>query len=250
MSSEGFVLNQFPPGNQQKITTAGEYFRAGMYFAAFVFMLVLTFMALDIYPEIRAQLRDAHRVTLIIGGAAGELEKSSREWRQASQQSEQLTAQSVQILKNLSLATGTLTTTTAGLTALIQHTDDSVNVVLLPQLSDAIGSNNDRLSRLVTDTDQTILAMGSTSKNAADTMAQATRTLAAASAVIADPALPRIMANTETASKNVASTTGHIDAASADIQIKVHQMTRPASFAKRMAEAVLTLASPVVSIFK
>jgi hypothetical protein len=227
-----------------------DYIRAGMYMATFIFMVTLTIMLMKVYPEARAELRDAHRVTLIVGGAAGELEKSSREWRQASQQSEQLTAQSVQILKNLSTATGNLNATTASVTALIQHTDDSVNVVLVPQLSSTIKANDDRLAQLVADTDQTMLAMGTTSKNAADAMAQATRTLGAAGKIIGDPAIPRIMANTESASKNVSSTTAHIDAASADIQVKVHQMTRPASFVKRMAEAVLTLAAPVVSIFK
>jgi ABC-type transporter Mla subunit MlaD len=207
-------------------------------------------MAMNIYPEIRSELRDAHRVTVIVGGAAGELEKSSREWRQASQQSEQLTAQSVQILQNLSTATRNLNSTTDSLTALIENTDKSVNVQLLPQLTKTIGENDARLSQLVADTDQTVLAFGNTSKSAAEAMAQASGTMAQASKVLADPSIPAILANTQTASQNVASTTAHIDAASADVQVKVHEMTRPATFAKRMAEAVLTLAAPVVSIFK
>jgi ABC-type transporter Mla subunit MlaD len=193
---------------------------------------------------------DAHRVTLIIGGAAGELEKSSREWRTASQQSEAITQQSVQVLKNLNAAAANLNQTTMSLTEMIQHTDDSVNVRLLPQIEKTIEENDARLGQIVTDTDQTVIDMGATSKSAADAMAEATRTLAQAGKVLGDPAIPAIMANTQTASANVASTTGHIDAASADIQVKVHQMTRPASFVKRVAEDLFTLAAPVVSIFK
>jgi hypothetical protein len=227
-----------------------DYFRAFTYMAAAALLLTLTIMAMKVYPEIRAEIRDSHRVILSVGGTAAEIRASAKQWELASKQSQELTAQSTQILKNLATATATLNTTSTSLTAFIAHTDDNVNAILIPQLSSALAANNARLAQLEADTDQTVLALGATSKNAADAMTQATQTLAAAGKVLGDPAIPRIIANTETASQNVASTSAHVDAASADIQTKVHEMTRPASFVKRLAEAVLTLAAPMASLFK
>lgn len=228
----------------------GHIIKCAAYLSVVVFMVGLTYVLLNLYPEIRAELRDSHRVILSVGGTAAEIRASAKQWELASKQSQELTAQSTQILKNLAATTQTLNTTSASLTALISHTDDNVNVVLIPQLSAALAANNTRMAQLEEDTDKIVLTLGETSKNAADAMAQATRTLAAAGKVLGDPAIPRIVANTETASQNVATTTAHVEAASADIQIKVHEMTRPASFAKRMAEAVLTLAAPMASLFK
>jgi hypothetical protein len=227
-----------------------QFFQAATWAAAFLFIISLALAVHQVMPQVRGEVTDLNRVTLSIGGTAAELRKSSKAWELASQQSQQMTAQTAVILENLSSTTKTLNDAAASLTAMIQHTDDSVNVRLIPQLGKTIEDNDARLSQLVTDTDQTVIAMGATSKSAAETMAQATSTLATAGKVLGDPAIPAILAYTQTASKNVASTTGHIDAASADIQVKVHQMTRPASFIKRVLEATLTLAAPVVSIFK
>ena len=127
---------------------------------------------------------------------------------------------------------------------------DSLNVVLVPQLA---ANHHEKISvngKLVTDTDKTVLAMGSTSAQATAAMSQATQTLADAGKILGDPANQQTVQNVQKITANTAETTAHLDAASADIQAKVHQMTRPASFIKRMAEAVLTLAAPVVSIFK
>ena len=103
-----------------------------------------------------------------------------------------------------------MNTAAASLNALIQHTDDSLNVVLLPQLSSTIGGNNDRLAKLTADTDATVLTMGATGQQAAAAMAEATKTLAQAGKVLGDPAIPAIMAKTQATAQNVADTTAHL----------------------------------------
>ena len=222
-----------------------------------VCLIALSFVLLSLFTLIRenqsesvATLKDMHRTVLVIGGAAGELEKSSREWRAASAQSEAISQQTLAVLQNVAKATANLNTAASGLNTLIAHTDDSVNSVLVPQLAQTIAENDKRLAQLVGDTDKTVLAMGGTSQQATLAMSQATETLADAGKIIGDPANAQTVKNVQTITANTAETTAHLDAAAADIQVKVHQMTRPASFVRRMAEAVLTLAAPVVSIFK
>lgn len=202
------------------------------------------------YKTLRSIIQESNRTVRLAGSAVGDFRDAAKEWKQASKQSEAMTQQTLQTVKNLADATARLNITAGSLNALIQHTDDSVNVSLAPQISQAIGENNERLATLVADTDKTILAMGATSSEAAKTMAQATSTLADAGKVIGDPAIPAILAKTNTTAQNVAETTAHLDAASADIQKKVHQMTKPASFFKQVAEDLFTLAAPVISIFK
>jgi outer membrane translocation and assembly module TamA len=197
-----------------------------------------------------ATLKDIHRTVLVIGGAAGELEKSSREWRAASAQSEEISKQTLVVLQNVGKATANLDAAAAGLNTLIAHTDDSLNSVLVPQLAQTVAENDKRLAELVEDTDKTVLGIAQTSSQATAAMSQATQTLADAGKILGDPANQQTVQNVQQITKNTAETTAHLDAAAADIQVKVHQMTRPASFVKRMAEAVLTLAAPVVSIFK
>ena len=200
--------------------------------------------------ECVATIKDIHRTVLVIGGAAGEVQKASVEWRKASEQSQQISNGTLIVLQNAARATASLTGATEHLDKMIQATDSNINLVLVPQLAAAVGDNSVQLGKLVADTDKTVLGIAQTSAQATAAMSQATQTLADAGKILGDPANQQTVQNVQKITANTAETTAHLDAAAADIQVKVHQMTRPASFVRRMAEAVLTLAAPVVSIFK
>ena len=193
--------------------------------------------------QIKGVITDLDRTILVIGGAAGELRDSAKAWRAASTSSKEMSQQTLKVLQNSAQAT-------EALTALIQHTDWQVNVKLIPVIADTINHNDATLTQLSADTEATVVALGKTAAQATAAMSQATQTLAQAGEVLGDPAIPSTLKHTDAASANIEQTTAHLANSSAMIEGKVREMTKPASFAKRVAEAVLTLAAPVVSIFK
>ena len=186
-----------------------------------------------------------------------ELRDTSTEARNASKSSQQATEQTIQVLKNLSqagasldVAAGNLSRTAASLTTLIRNTDHQVNAILLPSLANTVSQNDQRLTQLVTDTDATVVAMGKTSTQATAAMALATQDLADAGKILGDPANQETVRQTAIFAKNAAETSEHLDATTADIQVKVHQMTRPASWAKTVGLTILSVGSDVANMLK
>lgn len=227
-----------------------NYARMSMHLSIAAFFLWATWMLNDVAPQIRGEITDLNRVTLSVGGTAAELRDAAKDWRAASKSSEQLSAQTLQVVQNTAQAMANLNSAAESLTALIQHTDSQINGTLLPQLAETVNQNDSRLTQLVEDTDATVVAMGKTSTQATAAMTQATQTLADAGKILGDPANQQTVKSVAAITQNTAEMTAHLNGAAADIQVKVHQMTRPASFIKQFGEDLFTLAAPVVSIFK
>ncbi len=60
-----------------------------------------------------------------------------------------------------------------------------------------------------------------------------------------DPHVASLAAHLDGSAQNVEETTAHLSAASADIEVKVHQMTRPASFALRVGKTLIGIGAQV-----
>ena len=57
-----------------------------------------------------------------------------------------------------------------------------------------------------------------------------------------------LAAHVDGSAQNIEEATGHLETASADIELKVHQMTRPASFALRVGKTLLGVGAQVGSM--
>jgi hypothetical protein len=213
---------------------------AALSFAALC--LRATWMLNDVAPQLQAEVTDLNRVTLSVGGTAAELRGAAKDWRAASASSQAMSQQALKVLANSADATHALN-------QMVQHTDDSLNVVLIPSLARTIDENNARVAQLARDTDATVLAMAKTSAEATAAMAEATETLATAGKVLGDPAIPKIMASTETTAANIADATRHVDETTGLIEAKVREMVKPASMAKRVGITLLNLASDLKTLF-
>jgi len=115
---------------------------------------------------------------------------------------------------------------------LVVHTDCSVNgcpavgglpaiAGLLPTLAGTMKDLGDRAGRTIDDLD----------------------------AHLRDEHLASFMANMDQASASFAQTSAHLASATGDIETKVHQMTRPASWAKNVGLTLLDLGSKLGNVF-
>lgn len=144
--------------------------------------------------KVLATLTDADRATVIIAGAATDIEKGARQWKDASAEQ----------TKQTTLAMSRVSAAAEGLSSLVSHTDSSLNSVLLPTLTDSIKSQNAALLSTEDSLQQNLLQTRSAGE-------QLQATLATADKVLGDPRIPESL-------QNIADGTKHLSASTADVQ--------------------------------
>lgn len=211
-----------------------------------IFMVVLISSVIRIERDVLAELTDLHRVTLSIGGTAAEVRASAKVAEAASVEQREyfagISSRAEKVLDNSAAAT-------AALTAMIQHTDDNVNAVLVPAITATLKDNDSRMATLSMDADQTVKGMTAATAQATAAMTQGTAAMAAAARTLADPAIADSLHHTDATTANLEQMTAHMNASSALIENKVRQMTKPASWAKSVGLAILDAGAKVAQIF-
>lgn len=107
---------------------------------------------------------------------------------------------------------------------LVDRTDRQLNDTLLPNLSDQFEA---------------------TSATAQASLSAVTQSADALTARLNDPNITSLALHLDQTAANVEIATGHLANASADVEKKVHQLTKPASFAVRVGKALLGVAAQV-----
>jgi len=152
-------------------------------------------------PKAVQALTDLDRTTVIVAGAATNIEKASRAWEQASKDQ---SAQTTKAMQRVSAAAG-------GLSSFISRTDTSVNVLLFPAVTEAIRQQNAALL-----TSQAALQANLAEMQKATQKLQ--QTLVDADKVIADPNLAEASKNLADASQEAAGTLVEAHASVTDVR--------------------------------
>lgn len=208
---------------------------------------VSIYFGVRIGREMDAELTDLHRVTLDAGGAVAEIRASAKVAEEASVEEKTYLAA---LNTKMQAVMDNSADATADLATMIQRTDHNINDVLAPTLAQTVTQNDARLSRLVADTDSTVKSMATTSSQAATVLTSVMEMMAQVSKLLDDPANQQTIDNFAVITKNTAETTAHLDSASADIQQKVHAITRPASWARSVFNFVMSTAAQVGEIVR
>lgn len=120
---------------------------------------------------------------------------------------------------------------------LIDATDANLNDGLLPHAEDVI----ENAGNLEKTTQSDLIALN-------ETITELTAAVEAGRRRLEDPKIDVAGANLVTASASTAAATASLASAAKDIQVKVHQATRPASFAIKVASALLSVGAKVGAI--
>lgn len=144
--------------------------------------------------KVLATLTDADRATVIIAGAATNVEKASRAWQQASTDQ---SAQTTLAMSNVSAAAENLST-------FISKTDNSLNSDILPSLSTSIREQNASLLKSQQSLQENLAQLSTAT-------IQVQATLATADKVLGDPRIPESL-------QNIADGTKHLANSTADVQ--------------------------------
>lgn len=189
-----------------------------------------------------ALLTDTRRVVLVVGGAATELEKSSREWAATSKEQRDYW-QGLQ--KQVSETLANTNKTVADLDLMVNQTNGSLNRDLA-LMADSIAAGQASFQEFQATAMATTKAVNQSAAILAGPEMQTTlKNIASASQQLAEASA---QINQAAAHSNQAL--GHVDAATADVQAKVHQMTRPVAWYKTVGIAVLSVMAPAVNLIK
>lgn len=186
----------------------------------FAFMLVLIWLVAQAAISLRtlandadATLTDARRVILVVGGLAGQVRTSLKEFNKTEATREAYYNDASRKLAD--------TLTKADKTVADADT-------LLVSLNAAVNDRNVQAAAILADADASIKELDSTAKSA-------TKALDNAASVVGDPNIPATVAQLEKVSenldgmtKNLDSVSAHVDATAADVQSWVHGMIHPA----------------------
>lgn len=230
--------------------TALKAVKFAFYASATALVALAFFLGCDLWPRAVGIVADLERTVQIVGGAAGEVRTSAKEWAKASKFSQEISQKTLAALQNLADATGNLNLAAASLNSLIKNTDIQVNQKLLPGLADTVGKNDTRLAQLAADSDNTVVAMGKTSVQASEAMQAATAAMKNASALLGDPSYRETAEFVKQTAKSTAGTMENLHAASGDIRTKVHEMTKPASWAEKVGTAILNVGATVANVLR
>jgi septal ring factor EnvC (AmiA/AmiB activator) len=129
----------------------------------------------------------------------------------------------------------------AALHDLIEHTDVSLNVGMVPLAEQAIDQQSRSLSDLSMAAQRSFENLAPVLRDASDAGANLAR-------LSEDPALLDTLRQTQAAATNVARTTANLADTTADIREAVHRQTRPANWAIRVGGYALDLASKIGSL--
>ena len=180
-------------------------------------------------PKAEVIAANLDRTVIIAGAAAGNLERSSKAWEQASKE------QSTQT----SLAMSRVSAAAGQLSGFITNTDKSVNASLLPAMTEAIRSQN---AALLTNQQE----LTGDLRHLAETTTQLQKVLADADHTISGPELKETLQNTADATKNAVVVTQNLAATTADVREGVHYEVRQLEAPVTKFKAVFNIALTVL----
>jgi hypothetical protein len=192
------------------------------------FLGELAYSIHQLRPKLEVTVSNADRALIAAGAAAGNLERASRAWEQASKEQ---SAQTTKAMSNVSAAA-------KGLSTFVSRTDASVNSSLFPQITEAIRQQN---AALLTSQN----ALQSNLSQIAQATTQLQKTLADADKVIADPAIKESVDSLAFSSQNLVVATSEGAASMQDVHkaldYEIHELTKPVSKLKAAMEFAATI---------
>lgn len=144
----------------------------------------------ELRPNIAVTLENVDRTVIIAGAAAGNLERASRAWEQASKQQ---ASETTRAMSSVSAAAKQLT-------GFISRTDNSLNAELLPTLTDTVAKQNTALLETEKQLQGNLSEMASTTQ-------QLQTVLSHADERITDPSIKLSLDNVAESSANLAAST-------------------------------------------
>lgn len=199
------------------------------------FLGELTYSIHRLRPKLEVTVSNADRALIAAGAAAGNLERASRAWEQASKEQ---SAQTTKAMSNVSAAA-------KGLSLFVSRTDASVNSSLLPQITEAIRQQNAALL-----TSQNALQSNLSQIALATTQLQTT--LADADKVIADPAIKESIDSLAFSSQNLVVATSEGAATMSSVRkavdYEVHEIMKPISKVKQVTLFLAQLAGKFLNL--
>lgn len=213
-----------------------EFLKVSLLATWFLISIGLGWEAIRLRPAVESGLRAANGTLREADLTLKNLREASATWKQASEEQSQNTSKA---MSNVSVAAERLST-------FVSRTDNSVNSVLLPALSTSIEQQNAALLETQKDLQANLSQM-------AQATAELQKTLVAADAVIADPAIKVSLQNLADASESASDATEHLSGITAAGQRTAEyyekKLSTPQSFAKTLLQAVLQLGSQARILF-
>ncbi len=146
------------------------------------------------------ELIDLHRVTLVVGGAAGDVQKMVQQERHTFATQEQ----------SLTAMQGELVASVEALNTLVEHTDESLNgpAGAIPTLAMSIRETSGQAAQLNASVQTGMVQMVSDLHSVTGPTVE---TISSANKLLADPALPKTLASIQAATESTAKTTAEIE---------------------------------------
>ena len=170
-----------------------------------------------IRPKLEVTISNADRTLIVAGAAATHLEKAAGTWQEASKSQALATTQT---MSNVGAAAKQLS-------GFISKTDDSVNSVLLPALSNSITEQNAALLSTQRGLQENLFQMSQAT-------AEAQKVMADADEVIADPQIKETLAHVNETSESVAGVAQDTKESADMLEARLRQMLKPSSIGKQI----------------
>jgi hypothetical protein len=202
-----------------------------------VFLLALALVALQLRQDLRA---DQLKISYTFDNVNRLIREASQTCANLRRASAVLETNSASEVKAILESTNRTNQDLAALHDLIEHTDVSVNVGMVPRAEQAIDQQSRSLSDLSMAAKGSFESLAPVLRDASDAGANLAR-------LSEDPALLDTLRQTQAAAINVRRTTANLADTTADIREAVHRQTRPANWAIRVGGYALDLASKIGS---
>lgn len=183
-------------------------------------------------PKVAVTVSNTDRAMIAVGAAAGNLEKASREWQQASKDQ---ASETTKAMSNVSAAADRFST-------FISNTDRSVNSDLIPHLATAVKDQNDALISTQKELQASIARMGLAT-------AEAQKVLADADAQISNPAVKESVDSLAVTAHNTADLTEHAAATMKSVRSGVEYEVAEIEKPVKKAKAALLFVIKAIGLF-
>jgi hypothetical protein len=187
----------------------------------------------DVRTDLKTQSASLHAILATTDAAAAQLLAASAQAELAAQEERAYFAKtSLEAYK-----------TAAAARLVLVRTDHSLNDVLVPEMTASLAATDQLLQQSAADLNSTTVAI-------TPTLLNLTQASASAADAMANPHIAETLANVDAATKNVASTSQHVDEMSVMVEKRLRQLLKPATLAERLFERLAGLGITAYGVAK